>query len=78
MGELENKEKKVNFRKELRNKQLKIINLISSTDLINIAYLLITLRYFFYGQKQYQIGYLLSSIAYMIFFIFRRKKKKKS
>lgn len=76
MGELENKDKIVNFRKELRNKQLKIINLISTYDLINIAYLLITLRYFFYGQKQYHIGYLLSSLAYMIFFIFRRRKKK--
>jgi Fe2+ or Zn2+ uptake regulation protein len=53
----------------------KKINLISTNDLVNIAYLLITLRYIFYGQKEYQIGYTLSTIAYLIFFFFRRKKK---
>ncbi len=53
----------------------KKINLISTNDLVNVAYLLITLRYIFYGQKEYQIGYTLSTIAYLIFFFFRRRKK---
>jgi hypothetical protein len=53
----------------------KKINIIGANNLVNIAYLLITLRYIFYGQKQFEIGYTLSTIAYLIFFFFRRKKK---
>jgi len=34
------------------------------------------MRYIFYGQKEYQIGYWLSTGAYFIFFLFRRRKKK--
>jgi adenylate kinase family enzyme len=51
------------------------INLISSNNVVNIAYLMITMRYLFYGQKQYEIGYWLSTVAYLIFFLFRRRKK---
>jgi hypothetical protein len=36
---------------------------------------MITMRYMFYGQKQYEIGYWLSTVAYLIFFLFRRRKK---
>jgi len=53
----------------------KRINLISSNNVVNIAYLMITMRYLFYGQKQYEIGYWLSTVAYLIFFLFRRRKK---
>lgn len=77
MGELESN--KALIKSELRNKQLRKINLISGYHIVSLGYLLITLRYIFYGQKQYQIGYLLSTMAYFIFFLFRRKggKKKK-
>ncbi len=53
----------------------KRINLISSDNIVNIGYLMITLRYLFYGQKEYEIGYWLSTAAYLIFFLFRRRKK---
>jgi len=51
------------------------INLISTDNIVNLGYLMITLRYLFYGQKEYEIGYWLSTAAYLIFFIFRRRKK---
>lgn len=77
MGELDNN--KASIKRELKQKQLRKINLISTYHLVSIGYLLITLRYVFYGQKQYQIGYLFSTAAYFIFFLFRRRggKKKK-
>jgi len=53
----------------------KRINLISSDNIVNIGYLMITLRYLFYGQKEYEIGYWLSTAAHLIFFLFRRRKK---
>lgn len=53
----------------------KKINILTTNSLVSLGYLLITLRYVFYGQKEYQIGYWLSTIAYFIFFMFRRRKK---
>lgn len=52
----------------------KKINIISTNALINIAYLLLTLRYIYYGQREFQIGYILSTIGYLIFFFFKRRK----
>lgn len=53
----------------------KRINLMDTNSLVNLGYLMITLRYVFYGRKEYEIGYILSTIAYLIFFMFRRRKK---
>ncbi len=74
MGDLKDK---AEYKSELKSRQLKKINLVSTYDLVSLGYLLITLRYVFYGQKMYSIGYLLSTVAYMMFFLFRRKRKKK-
>jgi len=54
----------------------KRINLLDTNSLVSLGYLMITLRYVFYGRKEYQIGYILSTIAYFLFFMFRRRKKK--
>ncbi|VVB76465.1 Uncharacterised protein [Candidatus Tiddalikarchaeum anstoanum] len=54
----------------------KRINILSQEGLVSIGFLLITMRYLFYGQGQYELGYILSAVAYLIFFLFRRHKSK--
>jgi hypothetical protein len=54
----------------------KRINIMDTNTLVSLGYLMITLRYVFYGRKEYEIGYILSTIAYFIFFMFRRRKRK--
>ena len=71
---LQELDENIKIRNEIKPTNKKI-NLISTNTLVNLGYLLITLRYVFYGQKQYEIGYTLSTIAYLIFFFFKRKRK---
>jgi len=52
-------------------------NLISKEGIVNLGFLCLALRYLFYGQREYQTGYYFAIAAYMIFYLFRRKRKKK-
>lgn len=52
-------------------------NLISKEGIVNLGFLFLALRYIFYGQREYQTGYYFAIAAYMIFYLFRRRRKKK-
>ncbi|MFA5406751.1 MAG: AAA family ATPase [Candidatus Nanoarchaeia archaeon] len=52
-------------------------NIISKEGLVNIGFLCLALRYIFYGQREYQTGYYFAIAAYMIFYLFRRRKKRR-
>jgi hypothetical protein len=52
----------------------KKIELLTVASFIAIGYLLMSLRYFFYSQKDFMTGYALSITAYLLFFLFRRRK----
>ncbi len=48
--------------------------LLTVSSFIAIGYLLMSLRYFFYSRKDFLTGYSLSIMAYLLFFLFRRKR----
>jgi hypothetical protein len=52
----------------------KKVELLTVASFIAIGYLLMSLRYFFYSQKDFLTGYALSTTAYLLFFLFRRRK----
>ncbi|MDD4353209.1 MAG: hypothetical protein PHN56_01990 [Candidatus Nanoarchaeia archaeon] len=58
----------------LFNFSSKKVEALTVASFISIGYLLMSLRYFFYSQKDFLTGYALSTTAYLLFFIFRRRK----
>jgi hypothetical protein len=70
------------YSKSLETKQVfslfkftsKKFQLFTVTTFVTIGYLLMSLRYFFYSQKDFLTGYALSTTAYLLFFLFRRRK----
>lgn len=68
MGDLklENKPGLHNFLNRLKPNG-KRINLLPSSIFMGMAALFLALRYFFYGQQEYQLGYLFAMVAYFIY-----------
>ncbi len=54
-----------------------MVDLFSTNMLIGVAFLFLALRYLMYGQREYQTGYAFAMVAYIIFFFFRWRRKKK-
>lgn len=53
----------------------KRIEVLTVAFIVSIAYLFMSLRFLFYFQKNFQLGYALGTAAYLLFFLFRRRKK---
>jgi len=70
------------YSKNLETKQVfslfsftsKKIELLTIASFMSIGYLLMSLRYLLYYQKDFHLGYALGTLAYIIFFLFRRRK----
>jgi len=51
--------------------------LLTPQNILSIAYLFLSLRYFFYRKRMYEEGYNFALMAYLIFFIMKRRGRKK-
>lgn len=70
---IENRNKLHRLLNNLKNVSENKINLLPISGILGLASVFLALRYFFYGQEEYQLGYLFAMIAYMIYAIKRLK-----